>query len=286
LETEHYLHLQKTLTDRICEDYKINLAELYAQNNNIPADTETEIKIETADYQREIENIRTKITRLGNVNMDAVETLEELEKQYNILNKHYSDFVSAKKLTEKIIERLNADCRIVLQETFNGVREHFCSIFQMLFGGGNADLILENPDDILESGIEIAAMPPGKELKNVSLLSGGEKTMTCVALLLAFLEYRPNPVCILDECDAALDEGNVDRFIRVIKEFGTKTQFLMITHSKKSMASASAIYGITMQESGVSKPVSVRFSEVDEDGNIISINETGSDKTKEYKKSA
>jgi chromosome segregation protein len=278
IESEHYQHLQKTLTDRISEDYKINLTELYAGNNSIvPAESGTEVP----DYQKEIENIRSKISRLGNVNMDAVETLEELEKQYNILNKQYTDFVSAKKLNEKIIEKLNADCRIVLEETFNGVREHFCSLFQRLFGGGTADLILENPENILESGIEIIAMPPGKELKNVSLLSGGEKTMTCVALLLAFLEYRPNPVCILDECDAALDEGNVDRFVRVIKEFGTKTQFLMITHSKKSMASASTIYGITMQESGISKPISVRFAEVDENGNIISINES-----KDYKKTA
>ena len=138
-----------------------------------------------------------------------------------------------------------------------------------MFGGGTADLILDNPDNILESGIEIIANPPGKALNNTTLLSGGEKTLTSFALLLAFFRHKPSPVCILDECDAALDEANVDRYNNMIKEFGLDTQFLMVTHNKKSMAYAASMYGITMQESGVSKSVSVRYVDVGENGEIL-----------------
>ncbi|MGL6195823.1 MAG: hypothetical protein ACRC2T_13485, partial [Thermoguttaceae bacterium] len=135
--------------------------------------------------------------------------------------------------------------------------------------GGFADLKFEDETNILESGIDVVARPPGKELKSVSLLSGGEKTLTCVALLLAFFKYKPNPVCILDEVDAALDEGNIDRFAKILRDFRDHTQFLIITHSKKTMACASTMYGITMQESGVSKPISVRFIDVGENGEIL-----------------
>ena len=195
--------------------------------------------------------------------------LDELEKQHKAYSSHYNDIISAKKLIEKQIERVNVESQQIFAETFEGVRVHFQELFQKLFGGGTADLVLDNPANMLESGVEIIAKPPGKELKNVMLMSGGEKTLTCFALLLAFFKYRPNPVCILDECDAALDEANIDRYNNMIKEFGSSTQFLMITHNKKSMAYAASMYGITMQESGVSKSVSVRYVDVGENGEIL-----------------
>jgi len=177
--------------------------------------------------------------------------------------------ISAKKMVEKEIERVDAENKQVFMETFEGVREHFRTLFQKLFGGGSADLVLDDPENILESGVEIIAKPPGKELKNVMLLSGGEKTLTCFALLLAFFRNKPSPVCILDECDAALDEANIDRYNNMLKEFRTGTQFLMITHNKKSMAFATSLYGITMQDLGVSKSVSVRYIDVGENGEIL-----------------
>ncbi len=150
-------------------------------------------------------------------------------------------------------------------ETVTG---HFRTLFRDLFGGGHGDVVLDEGVDILESGIEIVARPPGKEPRSISLLSGGEKTLTCVALLLAIFRSRPSPFCVLDEVDAALDEANIDRFTQVLQDFLAWTQFIIVTHSKKTMICADTIYGVTMQESGVSKQVSVRFEDVSEDGHI------------------
>ena len=148
------------------------------------------------------------------------------------------------------------------------MRGHFQQLFRDLFGGGQGDIVLEEGVDILESGIEIVARPPGKEPRSISLFSGGEKTLTCVALLLAMFRSRPSPFCVLDEVDAALDEANIDRFTRVLHDFLKWTQFIIVTHSKKTMTCANTIYGVTMQESGVSKQVSVRFEDVSDDGHI------------------
>ncbi|MCG8586324.1 MAG: AAA family ATPase, partial [Pirellulales bacterium] len=145
----------------------------------------------------------------------------------------------------------------------------FQELFRKLFGGGQADIITDDHEDILESGIEIIARPPGKEPRNISLLSGGEKTLTCIALLLAIFRSRPSPFCVLDEVDAALDEANIGRFIDVLNEFTSWTQFIVVTHSKKTMTAANTLYGVTMQESGISKRVSVRFEDVTDDGHII-----------------
>ena len=159
------------------------------------------------------------------------------------------------------------------------MREHFQSLFRDLFGGGHADIVLEEAVDILESGVEIVARPPGKEPRSISLLSGGEKTLTCVALLLAIFRSRPSPFCVLDEVDAALDEANIDRFTKVLRDFLAWTQFIIVTHSKKTMTCADTIYGVTMQESGVSKQVSVRFEDVSDDGRILSQPPAAEDKT-------
>ena len=169
---------------------------------------------------------------------------------------------------EKIIDKINTDSRRLFRETLETVKGHFQQLFRDLFGGGHGDIVLEEGVDILESGIEIVARPPGKEPRSISLLSGGEKTLTCVALLLAIFRSRPSPFCVLDEVDAALDEANIDRFIKVLQDFLAWTQFIIVTHSKKTMTCANTIYGVTMQESGVSKQVSVRFEDVSDDGQI------------------
>ncbi|MCA9017126.1 MAG: AAA family ATPase, partial [Planctomycetaceae bacterium] len=147
-------------------------------------------------------------------------------------------------------------------------RGHFQEIFRKLFGGGEADIILEDPDDVLECGIEIVARPPGKELRGLTLLSGGEKTLTAVALLMSIFRSRPSPFCILDEVDAALDEANVERYAGLIDDFKETTQFIMITHNKRSMTVGNVLYGVTMEQSGVSKRMSVRFDDISEDGNF------------------
>ena len=264
LELERCIQSQKQVIDRIREDYGIDITE---QTTTVESDLPSLDC--TEKNQCEIEDLRNKLSRLGNVNLEAMETLDDLEKQHKAYSSHYNDIVSAKKFIEKEIDRLNVESQQIFAETFEGVRTHFQALFQKLFGGGSADLVLDNPENMLESGVDIIAKPPGKELKNVMLLSGGEKTLTCFALLLAFFKYKPNPVCILDECDAALDEANVDRYNNMIKEIGADTQFLMITHNKKSMAFADTMYGITMQDLGVSKSVSVRYIDVGENGEIL-----------------
>jgi chromosome segregation protein len=213
--------------------------------------------------------LRQKISNLGNVNLEALEELEQLEARHKTLSDQHRDLSSAKVSLEKIIDRINADSRRLFSETLEAVKGHFQTLFRDLFGGGHADIVLEENVDILDSGIEIVARPPGKEPRSISLLSGGEKTLTCVALLLAIFRSHPSPFCVLDEVDAALDEANIDRFTQVLKDFLAWTQFIIVTHSKKTMTAADTIYGVTMQESGVTKQVSVRFEDVSDDGEIL-----------------
>jgi chromosome segregation protein len=219
--------------------------------------------------QQEIDELRRKLNNLGNVNLEALDELEQLEARYKNLSEQYRDLADAKNALEKIIDKINTDSRRLFAETLDTVRGHFQQLFRDLFGGGHADIVMEEGVDILDSGIEIVARPPGKEPRNISLLSGGEKTLTCVALLLAIFRSRPSPFCVLDEVDAALDEANIDRFTKVLSDFLAWTQFIIVTHSKKTMTCANSIYGVTMQESGVSKQVSVSFEDVSEDGHIL-----------------
>jgi chromosome segregation protein len=255
-------HERSTLADRLREDYGIELSEL-------EHDASLEEQHERETVQQEIDELRRKLNNLGNVNLEALEELEQLESRYNTLSEQYRDLADAKKSLEKIIEKINTDSRRLFTETLDTVRGHFQQLFRDLFGGGQADIVMEEGADILDSGIEIVARPPGKEPRNISLLSGGEKTLTCVALLLAIFRSRPSPFCVLDEVDAALDEANIDRFTKVLQDFLAWTQFIIVTHSKKTMTCANSIYGVTMQESGVSKQVSVCFEDVSEDGQIL-----------------
>ncbi len=250
-----------TLADRLREDYQIELAEL----EHKPSEEEQQ---QREEVQNEIEELRRKINNLGNVNLEALDELEQLENRFETLSTQFKDLTSAKNSLQRIIEKINIDSRRLFSETLETVRGHFRSLFRDVFGGGQADIVVEADEDILECGIEIIARPPGKEPRNISLLSGGEKTMTCVALLLALFRSRPSPFCILDEVDAALDEANIGRFTNVLRDFLSMTQFIIVTHSKKTMTCADTIYGVTMQESGVSKPVSVRFEDVSDDGHI------------------
>jgi chromosome segregation protein len=257
-------HERGTLADRLREDYGIELAELEHEPTAEELHQRDEVEHEIAD-------LRSKLNSIGGVNLDALAELEELEARYANLSAQHQDLSSAKASLEQIIGKINADSRRLFADTLEVVRGHFQSLFRKLFGGGHADIVLEEGVDILDSGIEIVARPPGKEPRNISLLSGGEKTLTCVALLLAIFRSRPSPFCVLDEVDAALDEANIERFIGVLQEFLAWTQFIVVTHSKKTMTCASTLYGITMQESGVSKRVSVRFEDVSDDGEILNV---------------
>ena len=248
------------LVNRIAADLNINLVELYATYEHTEQDW--------AALEAEINDLTEKIRRLGNVNLDAISEQEELEKRAEFLISQRDDLRGSRKQLEELIEQLNVECRTRFTETFEAVRVHFQELFRKLFGGGKADIMFEEPPpgqplDVLEAGIDIQARPPGKELQRISLMSGGEKSMTAIALLLAIFRSRPSPFTILDEVDAALDEANNERFNKIIQEFLELSQFIIITHSKRTMSHADVLYGITMQEAGVSKRVSVRFDEID-----------------------
>ncbi|HEX4591397.1 MAG TPA: AAA family ATPase, partial [Gemmataceae bacterium] len=215
---------------------------------------------------QEIEDLRRKLSRLGAVNLDSLEELAELELRDGTLRVQFDDLTAAQKSLQEIIDRINRDSRQLFTETFALIRTNFQDLFRKLFGGGQADVVLEDENDVLESGIEVMARPPGKELRSISLMSGGEKTLTAVALLLAIFRSKPSPFCLLDEVDAALDEANTARLTNVLREFLDRSQFIIITHAKRTMAAADVLYGVTMQESGVSKRIAVRFEDWPEDG--------------------
>jgi chromosome segregation protein len=220
------------------------------------------------EIEAQVNRLRRQLKLMGSVNTESLHDLDEMESRFTHLSEQLADLVEAKKTLEEILRRINLESTRLFAESFQSIRAHFQELFRKFFGGGEGDIVLEDPHDILECGIEIVARPPGKELRSLSLLSGGEKTLTAVALLLAIFKSRPSPFCILDEVDAALDEANVERFAAVLREFKQNTQFIMITHSKRSMAAADLLYGVTMEESGVSKRLSVRFEDVDENGEI------------------
>ncbi|MFO0911559.1 MAG: chromosome segregation protein SMC [Pirellulales bacterium] len=251
------------LVRRVRDDYGIDLAEVASQ----PVD---DLPAEHRDVDAEIEDLRRKISNIGAVNMEALSELEELEQRYGSLSGQYQDLVSSKEMLEKIIQRINRESRRLFQETLEAIRTNFQQLFRRVFGGGSADIVLEEGVDILEAGIDIIATPPGKQSLNISLLSGGERALTAVTLLLGIFQHRPSPFCVLDEVDGPLDEANIGRFVDVLREFLQWTRFVVVTHSKKTMTAATTLYGVTMQESGVSKRVSVQFDDVSDDGQIRS----------------
>ena len=220
------------------------------------------------ELEARVNRLRKQLKLMGSVNTDSLRDLEMLETRFEQLSAQLQDLVEAKHTLEDIIRKLNTESRRLFAETFETIRTNFQQLFRQVFGGGEGDIVLEDPNDVLDCGIDIAARPPGKELRSISLLSGGEKTMTAIALIMAIFQSKPSPFCILDEVDAALDEANVERFTAVIKAFQQSTQFIMITHHKRTMTVADVLYGVTMEESGVSKRMSVRFEDVSDDGNF------------------
>jgi len=208
-----------------------------------------------------VAEIQAKLDAMGPVNLVAIEEHAELEERFAFLNKQQDDLISAKQQLLEMIKTINATTTEMFKTTFDKVNDNFQVMFKKLFGGGAAKLVLTDDEDVLESGIEIIARPPGKKLQTISLLSGGERTMTAVALLFSLFIVKPSPFCVLDELDAALDDANINRFVDTLKEFLLQSQFIIITHSRQTIAAADVIYGVTMQTRGVSKVVSMKFSD-------------------------
>lgn len=219
-----------------------------------------------ADWQAiraEIARLKAKVDRIGNVNVAAIRQQEELEIRLQFMTDQKEDLETTRRHQREIIRELNKKSRERFRRTFEQVRGNFQGLFRKLFGGGSADIVLDDEaEDILEAGIEITARPPGKETTSISLLSGGEKALTTVALLFAMFQAKPSPFCLLDEVDAPLDDNNVERFLRLLEEFRRDTQFIIITHNKLTMGVAQVLYGMTMTD-GVSRKISVKFEEVD-----------------------
>ncbi|QYY36405.1 chromosome segregation protein SMC [Ruficoccus sp. ZRK36] len=226
-----------------------------------------------SSVEDEIRDLRNRIHSLGAVNLVAIEEYAELKERYDFLNSQSEDLWKSKEELLKAIDEINTTSQQMFSETFEQIRKNFKFTFEKLFGGGLADLALIEAEDILDSGIEITARPPGTKLKTLSLLSGGQRTMTAVGLLFAIYMVKPSPFAVLDELDAPLDDANIGRFVGILKQFTKYSQFLVVTHSKRTVSAANSIYGVTMQERGVTRLVSMRFnSETDE---AIEVEEAG-----------
>ena len=222
--------------------------------------SESAIHLGDADLQKLITDLRTQLDNMGPVNLDAVHEYDELEERYKFLEAQNNDLTNSRRELLDVIAQINSTTRKLFDETFAQVRINFREMFTELFGGGRADLSLLDENDPLNCGIEIIAKPPGKQLQSISLLSGGERSMVAVALLFAIYMVRPSPFCILDEVDAAMDEGNINRFISVLERFVEQSQFIIITHNKRTIAKADVLYGVTMEERGVSKLVGMKLT--------------------------
>ncbi len=235
------------LKTRLWDERQMTVEEAKTKHVGIVADVE------------KIEVLRRRIAGMGNINMAAPEEYEALAQKQTFLQSQISDLMTAKEDLKAAIVKINNATRENFRQTFTEVREHFRRLYGVLFEGGEADLILTDPDNILETGVDIVAQPPGKKLQSITLLSGGEKTLTAVALLFAFFMVKPSPFCMLDEADAALDDANIERFVALLREFQNKTQFLIVSHNKRTMEAADVIYGVTMEEKGISQLISVDF---------------------------
>lgn len=251
-------------------ELKLDTALAYLQEEyNVTfegAEAQADPAIDLAEAEREVSRLKQAIEKLGPVNLNAIEQYQQVEERYDFLTAQRDDLVSAKEQLFETMDEMDDEVKTRFHTTFKAIREQFNVVFPNMFGGGRAELVLTNPEDLLNTGIEIEAQPPGKKLQNLSLLSGGERALTAIALLFSIIQVRPVPFCVLDEVEAALDEANVTRFGRYLSSFQNGTQFIVVTHRKGTMEAADVLYGVTMQESGVSKIISVRLEEVKEDG--------------------
>ena len=256
-ESETRMRLEAVI-DRAGSEFKVDLAAEYEK-----AEAEAAI---TPELTEEVSKLQAQLERMGAVNLYALEELKQLQERSEFLHTQHTDLVEARESLRAAIAKINRKSRALFAETFEQVAGNFHLMFRKLFGGGKAEVKLEEGVDVLEAGIDIMAKPPGKELRSMSLLSGGEKALTTIALLFAIFQSKPSPFCILDEVDAPLDEANVDRFNLIVKEFMETTQFIIITHNKLTMTYGDLIYGVTMQEAGVSKRISVSLEDLSDEG--------------------
>jgi chromosome segregation protein len=248
------------LKERLLQSYKADLETLDTTPYAAGPDTQGQDATDAA-LSQEIEGLKEKLESYGSVNLVAIEEYDELKKRYDFLTQQQNDLLTAKESLHEAIQKINRTTKKMFLETFERVREEFKVYFRLLFNGGDAQVYLIDEQDPLESGIEIICRPPGKKLQNILLLSGGEKSLSAIALIFAIFKIKPAPFCVLDEIDAALDEANVGRYSRILQDFADQSQFIVITHNKRTIANANVMYGITMEESGVSKIVSVKFAE-------------------------
>jgi chromosome segregation protein len=272
----------QNLRDRVREKYQLHLDDVRSECITITLADEGPAKVHTltpeemaasgaaTDWEAvatQVTTLQARIDEIGPVNLVAIDEYEETEQRHQFLTRQNDDLVQAKTQLIEVINRINSQTRQMFLETFEKIRDNFRQMFVEIFGGGKADLILAEDGDVLEAGIDIVARPPGKPVQTISLLSGGEQTMTAVALLFSIYQVKPSPFCVLDELDAALDEANINRFIRVLQRFLVHSQFVIITHSKRTIGMADVLYGVTMQEQGISKIVSVKFHKADDSAN-------------------
>lgn len=265
MQTQEISYKETSIKERVMQVYKISLETMSFNSDEL---------IDIDSLSNQIEELKRKLDSYGIVNLVAIEEYDELKQRYDFLIQQQNDLVTAKEALKETISKINRTTRKMFLETFEKIAVEFKNYFRLLFNGGDAQLILIDQENPLESGIEIICRPPGKKLQNVLLLSGGEKAMSAVALIFAIFKIKPSPFCVLDEIDAPLDETNVMRFGGLLHEFTKTSQFVIITHNKKTIANANLMYGITMQESGVSKIVSVKFAN-DEPGDSVESEEVG-----------
>lgn len=248
------------------EDKIKNLRLDYMETYSL-SDEEFNLKLENLEYinatKKEVIDIKNRLSEIGYFNYESIEEYVKVEEEYSFMQKQYEDLVISRNDIIKMIKNIERDMKETFEETFKKIQIRFNEIFSTLFNGGEATIKLDD-DDILTAGIDITARPPGKSLKNITLLSGGEKALTAVALLFSIFEINPAPFCVLDEIDAALDEGNIRRYFEYLKSLVDKSQFIIITHRKQSMEMASILYGVTIEEQGVSKVVTLMLEDFDE----------------------
>jgi len=248
---EKRLNLQH-LADNIRDKYDVDISRLTS-----PAASPM---IAAEELLADIEDLRGRLERMGEVNLAAIGEYEELTTRFEFMSRQKQDLEKSIADLQQTITKLNRICRLRFKESFEQINEKFEAIFPRLFRGGKAKLLLTDENDYLETGVDIVVQPPGKKLQSITLLSGGEKALTAVSLLFAIFLTKPSPFCFLDEVDAPLDDANIDRFNDLIKEMSQFSQFVLVTHNKKTMQASELLYGITMAEPGVSKVVSVRMS--------------------------
>ena len=252
---------EKQLLDKLWETYALSHEAARAQR----------VELESVPKaQRRVAELKRSISALGNINLDAIEEFQRINERYTYLTDQRDDVQKAKGELEGIIADITEEMKSIFARQFAVINEAFQQTFLELFGGGKATLELEDPEDILNCGIEIRVQPPGKALKIITLLSGGEKAFVAIALYFAILKVRPTPFCVMDEIEAALDDANVTRFARYLRQMADKTQFIVITHRRGTMEEADVLYGVTMQEQGVSRILTINLNDVEQELNLPS----------------